>query len=194
MVDLRHLVVEGDLLVGRRLVGGEDTPHHVAPRGGAADVGELRVPEGVHGAVEVRRGARREHAEQQRAGAPQQRLHRGRPLRPHGVQERVEAATGRGGGGARDEHRREGDALDEPLLREGSPPAPPCYSGGWCVRERASERHEVDDKGRWIRWDFLVGTMHMLGMNVDGFSNSVGMVACTSSVKLDVTLVTTHDS
>lgn len=36
--------------------------------------------------------------------------------------------------------------------------------------------------------------MHMLGMNVDGFSNSVGMVACTSSVKLDVTLVTTHDS
>jgi hypothetical protein len=45
-MDLRHLVVEGDALVGRRLVGGEDAADDVGPRC-RADVGQLLVPKRV---------------------------------------------------------------------------------------------------------------------------------------------------
>jgi hypothetical protein len=141
---LGHLVVEGDLLVGRRLVGGEHPPHHVGPRRGAADVRQLLVPEGVDGAVEVRRRPRGEPPQQQCPRVPHQRLQPGRPLGPHGRQELVDAAGGDGRRGARDEHRREGDALDDALLREARVLEVARHQGSALlrcgVRERDSER------------------------------------------------------
>lgn len=132
---LSHLVVEGDLLIGRRLVGGEHAAHDVGPRRGAADVRQLLVPEGVDGAVEVGGRRRGEPAQQQGPRVPHQRLQPGRPLGPHGRQELVEPAGARGS--ARDEHRREGDALDDPLLREARVPEEARHRGFSFLRCRA---------------------------------------------------------
>ena len=81
-------MVEGDLLVGWGLVGGEDAADDVGAGSGAADVGELVVAEGGHGAVEVGGVPDREAAQEYGAARPQERLEAG-PLGCHG---RVEAA------------------------------------------------------------------------------------------------------
>ena len=73
LTDLRHLVVEGDALVGRRLVGGEDPADDVGPRR-RDDVGKLLVPERIYGAVEVRGRPSGEAAQQHRPGRQQQRF------------------------------------------------------------------------------------------------------------------------
>jgi hypothetical protein len=67
---LSHLVVEGDLLIGRRVVGGEHPAHDVGPRRDAADDRQLLVPEGVDGAVEVGGRRRGEPAQQQGPRVP----------------------------------------------------------------------------------------------------------------------------
>jgi hypothetical protein len=142
---LGHLVVEGDLLIGRRLVGGEHPAHDVGPRRGAADVRQLLVPEGVDGAVEVRGRRRGEPAQQQGPRVPHQRLQPGRPLGAHGRQELVEPAAR---GGARDQHRRERDALHDALLREARVPEEARHRGfGFLGSRCRAARGRVDGDG-----------------------------------------------
>lgn len=57
---LSHFVVEGDLLIGRGFVCGENTADNVGSRSGAADVGQLVVAEGFDGSVEIGGGLDRE--------------------------------------------------------------------------------------------------------------------------------------
>lgn len=67
-------MVEGDLLIGRRLVGREDPAYDIGPRRGSPNVRQLLVPERLDDVVEVGSGVYREAPEQQRPGLVDQRL------------------------------------------------------------------------------------------------------------------------
>lgn len=112
--DLSHLVVKGDLLVGRRLVGGEDTADDVGAGGGASDVRELVVAEGCDGSVEVGGRPEREAPEEESAAGTEERLEAGflgRNGRSEGS--KVEIGVGTGG----DDSREDADA-DGLLFRD----------------------------------------------------------------------------
>lgn len=74
--DLSHFVMEGNLLIGRRLVRSENTADDVGARGGATYIRKFFETESFNDVVEIgsRGDGRREASEQNRAGVVDHRF------------------------------------------------------------------------------------------------------------------------
>ena len=68
---LGHFMMEGDLLIWRRLVRGENPTDDVRPRGGAADVRQFFISEGLNDLVEIGRCPNRESSEKDGSVLPE---------------------------------------------------------------------------------------------------------------------------
>lgn len=87
--------MEGDLLIGRWLVGGEDPADDVSPGRRAANVRKLVIAEGVDGPVEVG-GSPRGKAPEEDSAAPMEELLEPALVGSYGVGEPTEVELNRG--------------------------------------------------------------------------------------------------